>query len=40
MTVGKEAVQILVGQVEGTIPRDKVERRIVKTRLVVRGTTR
>ena len=40
VAVGKEAVQILVGQVEGTIPRDKVERRIVKTRLVVRGTTR
>ena len=38
--VGEEAVSILIDQVEGRIPRDKVERRIVRTRLVVRGTTR
>ena len=38
--VGEEAADILIGQVEGTIPREKAERRIVRTRLVVRGTTR
>ena len=38
--VGEEAADILIQQVEGTIPRDKAERRVVRTRLVVRGTTR
>ena len=38
--VGKEAAEILIGLVEGTLPRDRAEKRIVKTRLVVRGTTR
>ncbi len=38
--VGEEAADILIDQVEGKIPRDKAERRIVRTRLVVRGTTR
>ena len=38
--VGREAVDILISKVEGIIPKEKVERRIVKTRLVVRGTTR
>ena len=38
--VGQEATDILIQQVEGLIPIDKVVRRIVKTRLVVRGTTR
>ena len=38
--VGEEAADILIDQVEGRIPRDKIERRIVRTRLVVRGTTR
>ena len=38
--VGEEAADILIGHVEGTIPMDKAERRIVRTRLVVRGTTR
>ena len=38
--VGKEAADILIGLVEGTLPRDHAEKRIVKTRLVVRGTTR
>ena len=38
--VGEEAADILIGQVEGTIPRNKPQRRIVRTRLVVRGTTR
>lgn len=38
--VGEEAADILIDQVEGIIPRDKAERRVVRTRLVIRGTTR
>ena len=38
--VGEEAVNILIGHVEGTIPLDKAEKRIVRTRLIIRGTTR
>ena len=38
--VGEEAANILIGHVEGTIPAGRVERRIVRTRLIVRGTTR
>ena len=38
--VGEEAADILIGHVEGTIPRSKMERRIVRTRLIIRGTTR
>ena len=38
--VGEEAANILIGYVEGTIPRDHVEKRLVRTRLIVRGTTR
>lgn len=38
--VGHQAVDILVGLVEGTLSRDHAEKRIVKTRLIVRGTTR
>jgi len=38
--VGEEAADILISQVEGTIPRNKAERRLVRTRLVVRGTTK
>ena len=37
--VGEEAANILIGQVEGSLPLDKIERRIVRTRLVVRGST-
>ena len=40
VAVGEEAANILIGQVEGSIPRDEVEKRVVRTRLVVRGTTR
>jgi DNA-binding LacI/PurR family transcriptional regulator len=40
MKVGEEAADILIDQVEGILPRDKAERRVVRTRLVVRGTTR
>lgn len=39
-SVGEEAVSILIDQVERTIPVDKVVKRVVRTRLVVRGTTR
>jgi DNA-binding LacI/PurR family transcriptional regulator len=38
--VGEEAADILISQVEGLIPHDKAERRVVRTRLIVRGTTR
>ena len=38
--VGEEAADVLIGHVEGTIPIDKAERRVVRTRLIVRGTTR
>jgi DNA-binding LacI/PurR family transcriptional regulator len=38
--VGEEAADILISHVEGVIPLDKIERRIVRTRLVIRGTTR
>lgn len=38
--VGEEAVDVLIGHVEGTIPKDKAEKRIVRTRLILRGTTR
>ena len=38
--VGEEAADILINQVEGHTPNGKVERRIVKTRLVIRGTTK
>ena len=39
-TVGEEAASILIDQVEGRIPSDKVVKRVVRTRLIVRGTTR
>lgn len=38
--VGKEAVNILLSEVEGTRPRGKVTKRVVKTELVIRGTTK
>lgn len=38
--VGEEAADILIGHVEGIIPIDKAERRIVRTRLIIRGTTK
>lgn len=38
--IGIEAVDILLNQVEGRAPAGSVERRVVKTRLIVRGTTR
>ena len=39
-SVGEEAASILIDQVEGHIPADKVVKRVVRTRLVVRGTTK
>lgn len=38
--VGEEAVKILLDHVENRTPIDKVEKRIVRTRLIVRGTTK
>jgi LacI family transcriptional regulator/LacI family repressor for deo operon, udp, cdd, tsx, nupC, and nupG len=38
--VGEEAAEILMDKVEGLIPIEKVEKRVVRTRLVIRGTTR
>ena len=38
--VGEEAADILIDKVEGHSPMDKVEKRVVRTRLVIRGTTR
>lgn len=40
IVVGEEAANILIGKVEGSIPKDKCEKRVVRTRLIVRGTTR
>lgn len=38
--VGQEAVSILISKVEGDTPMEKIEKRIIRTRLVIRGTTR
>jgi DNA-binding LacI/PurR family transcriptional regulator len=38
--LGTEAVDILIDKVEGIIPAEKVEKRVVRTRLIIRGTTR
>ena len=38
--VGEEAANILIGHVEGRLPLDHAEKRIVHTRLIIRGTTR
>ena len=40
VTVGEEAANILISQVEGTLPANHVEKRVVRTRLIIRGTTR
>lgn len=40
VTVGKEAAKILIGHVEGTIPMGHVEKRIVRTKLILRDSTR
>ena len=36
----EEAAEILRDKVEGLSPMEKVEKRIVRTRLIIRGTTR
>ncbi|MDR0185082.1 LacI family transcriptional regulator [Prevotella brunnea] len=38
--VGEEAANILIDKVEGALPMDSVEKRVVRTRLIVRGTSR
>jgi len=38
--VGEEAANILIDKVEGVIDADTIVKRVVRTRLVVRGTTR
>ena len=38
--VGEEAAEILIDKVEGRSPIEKVEKRSVRTRLIIRGTTR
>ena len=38
--VGEEAAEILMDKVEGLSPIDKVEKRVVRTRLIIRGTTK
>lgn len=38
--VGEEAVTILINKVEGLSPKNKIEKKVVRTRLVVRGSTR
>ena len=40
INVGEEAANILIDHIEGRIPKDKVDKRIVRTRLLVRGTTK
>lgn len=40
VAVGKEAADMLINKVEGITPMDKVEKRVVRTRLILRGTTR
>jgi len=39
-TVGEQAAEILIGLVEGTIPSDHATKRVIKTHLIARGTTR
>lgn len=38
--VGREAADILINKVEGISPFDKIEKRVIRTRLVVRGSSR
>lgn len=38
--IGHEAADVLINHVEGNIQKDKIDKRIVKTRLIVRGTTK
>ncbi len=38
--IGKEAADVLIDYAEGRIPLHKVEKRVVRTRLIIRGTTK
>lgn len=38
--VGRQAADILIDKVEGRSPIEKVEKRVVRTKLIVRGTTK
>lgn len=38
--LGRQAADILISQVEGSLPKDKIHKRIVRTTLIKRGTTR
>ncbi|MCI6619705.1 MAG: substrate-binding domain-containing protein, partial [Prevotella sp.] len=38
--VGEEAANILINKVEGLAPLAQVEKRVVRTKLIIRGTTR
>lgn len=38
--MGEEAAEILMDKVEGLSPIEKVEKRVVRTRLIIRGTTK
>ena len=38
--VGEEAAEILIDKVEGYSPMEKIEKRVVRTRLIIRGTTK
>lgn len=38
--VGEEAANILINKVEGIAPFEKIERKVIRTRLIIRGTTR
>ncbi len=38
--VGKEAVDVLLDYVEERVPLSKIEKRVVRTRLIIRGTTK
>ena len=40
LAVGQQAAEILIGIVEGTLPRDHAVKRIVKTQLIERETTK
>jgi len=38
--VGEEATDVLIDMVEGKLPMDRAEKRMVRTKLIVRGTTK
>ena len=38
--MGKQAADIIISKAEGMTPVDKVEKRVIRTKLIVRGTTK